>query len=163
MISIPEGAKVSIEGNRVSVEGPKGKLERTFRIIGLRVESKDGQVVVSSPKLMITNTIESHIENMLIGVTQGYFRKMQILYSHFPITLEVKGSVIRIKNFQGEKKPRRTAIAGQTKVEVKGQEVFVSGIDKEAVGQTVSNLIIATKIRNRDSRVFQDGIYPVEE
>ncbi|MEM3690235.1 MAG: 50S ribosomal protein L6, partial [Candidatus Micrarchaeia archaeon] len=62
----------------------------------------------------------------------------------------------------GEKKPRVASIVGDTKVEVKGSEIFVSGVDKEAVGQTCANICSATCIRNKDSRVFQDGIYLVE-
>ena len=57
----------------------------------------------------------------------------------------------------------RVKIIGATKVESKGQEMTISGICKDDVGQTFSNLKIGTKIRNRDSRVFQDGYYIVEE
>jgi large subunit ribosomal protein L6 len=163
MIKVPEKAKVSVHGTTVVVEGPKGKLERNFSVIGLKIESSGGFVTASSTELMITNTVESHVKNMLIGVTDGYSRKMQVIYSHFPLTVEVKGQTISIKNFQGEKKPRRANIAGNTKVEVKGQEVFISGIDKEAVGQTIANIMTATKIKKRDSRVFQDGLYQVDE
>jgi large subunit ribosomal protein L6 len=163
MIKIPEKVKVAVQGKTISVEGPKGKLARTFNILDLELEVKDSVVYVACPSLMMGNTVESHIKNMMAGVTEGYAKKMQLIYSHFPITVEVKGSVVNIKNFQGEKKPRRAKIVGTTKVEVKGQEVFITGIDKEAVGQTIANLSTATKIKNRDSRVFQDGLYTVEE
>lgn len=163
MIKIPDKAKVSVHGNKVAIEGPKGKLERTFSALGLKIESNGNSVMATAPESMAANTVEAHIKNMLKGVTDGYSYKMQIIYSHFPLTVEVKGQSISIKNFQGEKKPRRANICGNTKVDVKGQEVFVSGIDKEAVGQTVANIMTATKIKKRDSRVFQDGLYPVEE
>jgi large subunit ribosomal protein L6 len=162
-MKIPEKVKVTIAGTKIHVEGPKGKLERTFPSKDLKLASKDGEVSVSAPELMLENTIKAHIKNMFKGVTEGYSHKMQIIYSHFPITMEVKGPAINIKNFQGEKKPRRAKIVGATKVEVKGQDVSISGIDKEAVGQTIANLFTATKIKKRDSRVFQDGIYIVEE
>ncbi|MFH0817315.1 MAG: 50S ribosomal protein L6 [Candidatus Micrarchaeota archaeon] len=163
MIKVPQGVKFSIEGGKISVEGAKGKLSRTFPEKDLKLTAKDDSVEAFAPELMVMNTIEAHIKNMFIGVTEGYSKKMQILYAHFPITVEVKAPFIMIKNFQGEKKPRRAKIAGGTKVEVKGQEVFISGIDKENVGQTAANIRIATKIRKRDSRVFQDGIYTVSE
>jgi len=73
--------------------------------------------------------------------------------------MEVRGSEVVIKNFLGEKSVRRAAIVRGAKVDVKGQEVTVHGPDKEAVGQTCSNLLNATKITKRDERVFQDGIY----
>ena len=45
------------------------------------------------------------------------------------------------------------------KVEVKKDDVMVTGTDKEAVGHTCSNIELATKVRCRDKRIFQDGIY----
>ena len=67
-----------------------------------------------------------------------------------------------IKNFLGEKQPRKTRIVGNTKLEVKGQEVTVSGCDKDAIGATIANLRTATKIKDKDPRVFQDGLYVIE-
>ena len=49
------------------------------------------------------------------------------------------------------------------KVTVNGDEVVVTGIDKEKVGNTAANIESATRIRKRDPRVFQDGIYIVEK
>ena len=50
------------------------------------------------------------------------------------------------------------------KVEVKNKvEVVVSGIDKEKVGQTSANIERCTTVKNRDRRVFQDGIYLLEK
>ncbi len=163
MIKVPEGVKVSVSGTTVNAEGPKGKLSRTFPIKDLKLESKNGSLTAVAPNLMITNTVEAHVANMFRGVTDGYSQKMQLIYSHFPITLEVKGQFISIKNFQGEKKPRRAKIVGSTKVDIKGQEIFISGTNKEDVGQTIANIMTAAKIRKRDSRVFQDGLYPVQE
>ena len=48
-------------------------------------------------------------------------------------------------------------------VEIKGDEVIVKGIDKEKVGQTVANIERATAVKNRDIRVFQDGIYRISK
>ena len=48
------------------------------------------------------------------------------------------------------------------KIEIKGDEIIVTGIDKEAVGLTAAKLERVTKIKARDRRVFQDGIFRVE-
>ena len=100
---------------------------------------------------------------MANGVVGGYSAKLKMLYSHFPISVEIKGKEILIKNFLGEKQPRRAKIMGQTKVESKGQEMSITGISKEEVGQTIANIKSATRIRKRDSRVFQDGFYVIEQ
>ena len=167
-IEIPNGANVRVEGTKVTVSGPKGNSERDFSVRGLVITHSGSKIEVGKSEgskigLMMINTTKAHIRNMLIGATEGYSRKMQVIYSHFPMTLEVKGKVLLIKNFLGEKQPRTAKIIGQTKVEVKLPDVTLSGPNKEEVGETYSNIRTASKIRHRDPRVFQDGIYPVQE
>lgn len=167
MITVPSGVNVQISENKVSVKGPKGSVEREFNVKGLLLKAEGGNIVVdkkagSNLDKAVIGTISSHIKNMIIGVTQGYEKKMQSIYAHFPITMEVKGDRLIIKNFLGEKKNREAKIVGSTKVTVKGQELLISGPSKEDVGQTVANIRAAVRIRNRDPRIFQDGIYLVE-
>jgi len=78
---------------------------------------------------------------------------------HFPFKVEISGNEITINNFLGEKIPRKAKIVDGCKVEIKGDEISVSGINKESVGLTAARLEIATKVKNRDRRVFQDGIF----
>ncbi len=104
-------------------------------------------------------TIEAHVNNMIKGVTEGYTVKLKIVYMHFPFTLKTSGKEISINNFLGEKTPRKTKIVGDCKVEVKGDEITITGINKDDVGQTAANLERATWVRARDRRVFQDGIF----
>ena len=161
-MKIPQEVQVSVSGLTVSVKGPKGDLSRTFRCEN-EIQLNGDEFEVTGP-LPMTNTIKGHVGNMITGVTEGYERKMKAVYSHFPMTIEVKGSEITIKNFLGERKPRKTKVVGkETKVQVKGQELTITGINKEDVGQTVANLRTATKITKKDSRIFQDGIYPALE
>ena len=161
-MKIPEGTKISAAGNIVTVSGAKGSLVRDFAHPDVKIAVKGDEVDVAAP-LVMKNTVEAHIRNMAVGVTVGYHKKIKILFSHFPIAVEMKGREMLIKNFLGEKQPRRLRIMGEVKVEVKGQEVTITGISKDDVGQTFANIKSATKIRNRDSRVFQDGFYEIAE
>ncbi|MFA5929812.1 MAG: 50S ribosomal protein L6 [Candidatus Micrarchaeia archaeon] len=161
-MKIPEGTKISAAGNKVTVSGAKGTLVRDFAHPDVKISVKGDEVAVTAPLVML-NTVEAHIVNMAKGVTDGYHKKIKILFSHFPITVEIKGREMLVKNFLGEKQPRRLRIMGDVKVEAKGQEVTITGISKDDVGQTFANIKSATKIRNRDSRVFQDGFYEVAE
>jgi large subunit ribosomal protein L6 len=79
------------------------------------------------------------------------------------MTLKVEGSKLAINNFLGEKKPRFAEILPNVNVDIKGQNITVSSPDKEAAGQTAANFEKATKVKNRDRRIFQDGIYIVEK
>jgi large subunit ribosomal protein L6 len=97
---------------------------------------------------------------MIKGVVEGFECKLKIVYAHFPIQVKVEGDKVLIINFLGEKKPRKAQIVGkETKVKVTSDEIIITGIDKEAVGQTAANIEQATRIKGYDPRVFQDGIY----
>jgi len=81
------------------------------------------------------------------------------------MTVKVKEDTrtILIENFMGEKSPRRVKISGETSVKVSGEDVIVEGINLKDVSQTASNMELATKIKNKDQRVFLDGIYVFEK
>jgi large subunit ribosomal protein L6 len=96
---------------------------------------------------------------MIIGVTKGFEYRLKIVYSHFPVTVKIEGDKALIHNFLGERQPRIAKIVRGSKVEVKGDEIKVSGIDIEAVGQTAANFEQATRIIGKDRRIFMDGIY----
>jgi len=165
MIAIPEGVTVDVSGFDVIVKGPKGEVSKRFSG-KITVEKEGNNVVVKGPEKekALIGTVSSLINNMIIGVTEGYSTQLRILYSHFPVTLEVKGKDVIVKNFIGEKYPRKTKVFGDsTKVEVKGQNVTITGPDKHAVAQTFANIKSVLKIRNKDCRIFQDGIYEVSE
>ncbi|MCX6769786.1 MAG: 50S ribosomal protein L6 [Candidatus Micrarchaeota archaeon] len=161
-MKIIDGAKVSVDRNIVTVSGAKGTLVKNLSHPGLKLSIANGEISAEG-ELVMVNTAYAHIKNMMNGVISGYSKKIKILYSHFPISMEIKGKLMLIKNFLGEKQPRKAKIMGQTKVESKGQELTISGPSKEEVGQTFANIKSATKIRDRDSRVFQDGFYEVVE
>ena len=96
---------------------------------------------------------------MINGVTSGYTYKMKIVYSHFPITVKVEGNKVIIENFIGERSKRYAKIMPGANVEIKGDDVIITGIDKESGSQTAANIQQATKIKDKDPRVFMDGIY----
>ncbi len=165
-ISIPDETKVSIEEYMVKISGPNGELQREFVYPGVMITKTDSKVVVNTKfvdrsQIAIVGTFVSHIKNMIIGVTKGFEYKLKIVYAHFPIQVKVEGNTFSIGNFLGERKPRKAKIIPNVDVHVDNDEIFVRGIDKELVAQTAANIEQATRIKRRDSRVFQDGIYIV--
>ncbi|AKB12907.1 LSU ribosomal protein L6P [Methanosarcina thermophila] len=167
-IEIPEGISVSFSQDVLTVKGPLGTVERKLWYPGVKIDVREGEVVVDAvssrkeQKAMV-GTFTSHIKNMIKGVNEGFECKMSIVYSHFPMQVKVDGKSFIIGNFLGEKKPRVAKILGETKVKVSGNEVTITGINKEDVGQTAANIEQKTKIRRFDPRVFQDGIYIVQK
>ena len=161
MIKIPQGLTAKLEGSTLSIKGPNGEVKYAFPKSVKLVH--EGDTLSASGPLNLQNTSLAHMRNMVKGASEGYSHKLKIVFAHFPMSVEIKGPKLIIKNFLGEKQPRNAKIVGSTKIEVKGQEVTVSGCSKEHVGQTIANIRSATKIVGRDSRVFQDGIYPISE
>lgn len=162
-IEIPEEVEVTIN-EEIQVRGPQGQLSRKFTYPKITIQEENGKIIIEvsfpqkNDKEML-GTIKSHISNMITGVTDGFNYKMKIVYAHFPMAVKVTGDKVTIENFMGERHPRKAKILGNTKVIVKGEEVEIKGINKEDVGQTMANLEKATKVKGRDPRVFQDGIY----
>jgi large subunit ribosomal protein L6 len=167
-VEIPEGVEGMLEGRTITIKGEKGELTRDFSHapIKIQMEGKTVTVQASWPRkkeAALVGTVRSHIQNMIKGVTQGFTYKLKIVFSHFPITVEVKGKSLTIKNFTGERNPRIAKIMGDTKVTVKGDDIIVQGISLEDVSQTAANIQNATRIRSKDPRVFLDGIYVYEK
>lgn len=167
-IDIPEGIKIDIDTTNVSISGPQGQLQKKLWYPGITIKKSDSELTVETniprrEQLAMLGTYESHLKNMITGVTKGYEYKMKVVYSHFPIQIKTDGNKVIIANFLGEKKARKANILGNTKVTIKGDQVILNGINKEDVGQTAANIRSATKIKRFDPRVFQDGIYLVEQ
>ena len=166
-IEIPEGVEVNID-NEFSVKGPLGEISRKFTYPNVTIKNENNLIILetSFPKKKdksMIGTTKAHIKNMLIGVTDGFTYHMKIVFAHFPMTVKVNGNIVNIDNFIGERHPRSSKIVGDAKVTVKGDEVTITGVNKEDVGQTMANLEQATKIKGKDPRVFQDGIYLVSK
>lgn len=166
-VVIPEGVDVQIGDSLVEVVGPLGKVSRNLRHPGIDIIKKEDSYLVVKSKTVrklqkaMVGTIASHITNMIHGVTEGFEYRMKVVYSHFPIQIKATDEELVINNFLGERKPRTAKILGDSKVEVRDDEIIITGIDKECVGQTMGNIEQATKVRGFDVRVFQDGIYLV--
>ncbi|HDM36442.1 MAG TPA: 50S ribosomal protein L6 [Candidatus Syntrophoarchaeum butanivorans] len=167
-IPIPDGVDVVIEGRTVTVAKDGTRLTRELWHPAITIRRSDNHIEVStgSPRKKVqalTGTFAAHIRNMIEGVTKGFEYRMKVVYAHFPIQLRVEGDHLVIENFLGERAPRRARIMEGASVRIDGSELIITGADKEAVGQTAGNIEQATRIKRRDPRVFQDGIYIISK
>lgn len=167
-IEIPKGIGVRIDDSTISIKGPEGENERTFNKNKLVFEVKDNKILVgkkiaTKKEKKIINTLTAHIKNMVRGVQKKFEYKLKVCSTHFPISLELEGNKISIKNFLGEKIPRNVKILDGSEVKIDGEIITVISSNKEIAGQTAANFEAATKIKKRDRRIFQDGIFIINK
>ncbi len=167
-IEIPEGVEADFEESTLVVKGPEGENKREFNFINLDFEKKDKNIIIGNEKATkvekkYMNTIVAHIKNMIKGVQKKFEYKLKICFSHFPMTIDIKGREGTIKNFLGEKFPRKVKIPEKVEVKIEGEFITITSLDKELAGQTAANFEKATNIRKRDKRIFQDGIFIINK
>jgi len=167
-IVIPEGVSCELSGKTLSCK--KGSETLSRKIIGseLEISIKDGKIIIECKKgnrsdYASIKSLEAHIKNMFTGLNHSFTYSLEACNVRFPMTLKIDGNKFIVTNFLGEKTPRLAKIVSGAKVEIKGQKIMVSSNDKESAGQTAANIEKATRVRNRDRRIFQDGIYIVSK
>ncbi|HXG07830.1 MAG TPA: 50S ribosomal protein L6 [Nitrososphaera sp.] len=164
-VEAPASVKISKEGNVLSVKGKLGIVKKDFTKLPATITVQGNKITIKPygkrrRDLAVTNTARSIIESMIKGVEKGYTYKLKIVFAHFPISVKVKGKEVSVENFFGERAPRIAKIVGDaTKVSVVGEDVIVQGPSLEDVSQTAANIELSTKIKDKDQRVFLDGIY----
>ena len=163
-VIFPEGGKVTQNKHMLRFEGPLGKTFKSFRKIPINIEITESKIILKTigfrkRDYSILHTARSIIRNICEGLVEGYTIKMKIVFAHFPVTVKVNGKKISIENFQGERAPRITKIVGNTKVIPKGEDVILTGEVWTDITQTAANIEQKTKVKNKDHRVFLDGIY----
>jgi large subunit ribosomal protein L6 len=163
-IELPDEVSAEVDHLELTIEGPNGSVTRRLWYPDVTVEVADDEVVIETDAedantLSTVGTFESHVENMVHGVQDGWEYNMEVFYSHFPMQVRVEDGDVVIENFLGEEAPRRTSIHGDTQVDIDEELVTISGPDKEAVGQTAADIEQLTRVSGKDVRVFQDGVY----
>jgi large subunit ribosomal protein L6 len=169
-LDIPNGVQVSVSGEIVTIKGKLGSATKKIneRFFSVKTEPNKIHIEMTKNKKLekIANlavlAFSAELVSSMKSVNTGIEKKMVVFFSHFPMVIEVKGRTINIKNIFGERVPRTTEIVGDTKVEVKGQEVMIRGVDAYDVGQTIANIRTACYSIG-DTRVFQDGVYLTHE
>lgn len=140
-IDIPAGVTVTINGQDVSVKGPKGELSLT---VAEPIEAKveENQVVVTRPddernSRALHGLTRTLINNQIIGVTQGYEKKLEVVGTGYRVTSKGQGLEFAL----GYSHPISVNPPEGITFTVEGNDkLTVSGIDKQAVGEVAANI-----------------------
>ncbi|UOE42614.1 50S ribosomal protein L6 [Agromyces larvae] len=140
-IDIPAGVDVKIDGSAVTVKGPKGELSLTVAS-PIEVKVEENQVIVTRPdderaSRSLHGLTRTLIANDIVGVTQGYSKALEIVGTGYRVAQ--KGSAVEFA--LGFSHPVTVEPpAGITLVVEGNNKLTVSGISKQAVGETAANI-----------------------
>ena len=141
-VSVPAGVEVSINGNEVTVKGPKGELTRSFYSALTIEQAEDNSIVVTRPdderesraQHGLTRTL---INNMVIGVSEGYSKTLELVGVGYRAA--VKGDKLEMN--LGFSHPVIVEKPEGITFECPDQaKIVVSGIDKQQVGQVAADI-----------------------
>lgn len=141
-IQVPSGVDVTIDGQQVSVKGPKGTLELTVAEPIRVARNDDGALVVTRPdderrNRSLHGLSRTLVANLVTGVSEGYVRKMEIFGVGYRVAL--KGSDLEFALGYSHpvliKAPEGITFAVETPT-----KFSISGIDKQKVGQISANI-----------------------
>lgn len=140
-IPVPQGVKVNIKGNEVTVEGTKGKLVRLFHT-DISIALKDGNLIVSRPSdnrnhRALHGLTRSLLNNMVEGVTKGFEKVLEL--SGVGYRAQKAGNKVSLQI--GFSHPVEFAPPAGVEIMVDGtNKLRIVGIDKEAVGETAAQI-----------------------
>lgn len=140
-ISIPEGVEVKIDGNHISIKGKKGQLENDFhKDMKVTFENNEIKVMRSSEDKLhksLHGLTRSLIHNMVIGVTEGFSKTLEI--NGIGYRAQKKGNDL-VMNLGFSHQVTMTPVDGIS-IEVPSQtQIIVSGMDKQKVGQFAAQI-----------------------
>ena len=139
-ITVPAGVTIAVENSKVKVSGTKGNLELDIPE-GISVKLDDSTLVVSrnsedKPIKAKHGLIRSLINNMIIGVSEGYSKTLEVNGVGFKVNLSGK----TLKLSLGYSHEITYAAPDSVDVNVDGNKIIISGIDKQLVGQVAADI-----------------------
>ena len=136
---IPENVTVTVDGNVVSVKGPKGELSTEVNK-NITVKVEGNKVICTRANDNYKNfhgTANANIKNMIIGVTEGFEKKLEAVGVGY--RFQIKGSTLVIT--AGFSHPVEIDVPNGIKLESPSNtELFIRGIDKQLIGEFAANI-----------------------
>jgi len=140
-IPVPKGVTVKIEGNVVSVEGPKGKID-TELPRGIRVQPENGNLLAlreNDSQAALHGLTRALVHNAVEGVTRGWTRELEIVGIGYRAEMKGKGTVVFTLGYSHPiEYPLPTGI--EVGIDPKQTRVTVTGIDRQKVGQVAAEM-----------------------
>ena len=140
-IIIPEGVEIKIDKDEIVAKGPKGELKQKIHPV-INFEIKDGAVnlKVKNPEdkkqRALWGLFGSIIKNMIVGVTEGYEKKLEVIGVGFKVNLQGDLLVLNV----GYSHPVEFKLPAGVSAAVEKNIIIISGIDKQKVGEAAAQI-----------------------
>lgn len=139
-IIIPDGVKVDFDGKIIKVKGPKGELERACSF-EVKIEIGEKEIVVSKTgktknAAALWGTTRALINNMIVGVTEEFEKKLELHGVGYKMTVQGKKLVLNL----GFSHPIEKEIPVGVEVTIENEVMKIGGVDKQAVGQLAAEV-----------------------
>ena len=141
VITIPSGVELKQAGNKITVKGPKGQLEREFSP-EITVKVENGEINVTRPNDLpdiraLHGTTRAVLNNMIVGVSQGFEKKLELVGVGYRVQVAGKGLTLAL----GYSHPVEIEAIEGIEFKVEGKtKIAIEGINKELVGQIAANI-----------------------
>ena len=141
VITIPSGVELKQEGNKITVKGPKGQLEREFNP-EIAVKAENGEINITRPNDLpniraLHGTTRAVLNNMIVGVSQGFEKKLELVGVGYRVQAAGNGLTLSL----GFSHPVEIEPVEGITFKVDGNtKISVEGINKELVGQIAANI-----------------------
>ncbi len=141
-IPVPSGVDCKISGSTVDIKGPKGQLSRQIHP-NMKIEFKNNEVTVTRPSdgrldRSLHGLTRTLINNMVLGVSKGYSKQLNILGVGYKVALKGKDLELNLGHSHAINYPAPKGI--EFEVDGKKNTIIVKGINKEVVGQTAAEI-----------------------
>ena len=164
---VPDGVTVTIKKQGVTARGQHGEVSRKWKEPDVHAVVEGNKVIISAKNAdkrlkRAVATLRAHIRNIIDGVKNNNEYKLKICSSHFPMQVSMEGNTLIVKNYFGEKVPRKITMPKDAQIKIQGDKIAIIGPDVDKVGEAASKMEQVCRITNRDRRIFQDGIFLIE-
>lgn len=141
-IIVPPGVDIKLEGTRIRVKGPKGELQRDLHP-NMKIDVSDGEIKVTRPTdermdRSLHGLTRSLINNMVLGVTQGFSKQLNVVGVGYKVDLKGKNLVMQLGFSHPIEYPSPDGI--DIEVDQKKNTIVIKGIDKQKVGQASAEI-----------------------
>lgn len=140
-IPLPQGVKVEIKGDVISVQGPKGKLDTTIPG-GIKVEQRDSTLVAlreNDQQAALHGLTRALVNNAVVGVTTGWTRELEIVGIGYRAEMKGKGMVVFSLGYSHPiEYPLPTGI--DCAIDPKQTKLTLTGIDRQKIGQVAAEM-----------------------